>query len=251
MGNNAFASEIGVGMEALRNPCSLERLSAKEKCQVLLSATRLKETWLRREVADGSVAAIDEILCLDALSPSKLGGEIAWDPKMAAMLPAKSLLDLGSWRPEALGSGRGAASAAHWIVEAASKRAMFPPRQEDLFPGESALFRLRESLRAACGIRGDLANSRDQDGATPLHWAVYLLALECVEDLLEAGSNPEAKNAEGIAAFDPDAFRGFHAGMPKIEPAAARCSRMQATMEAWALEKSAGQGSRQGEARGL
>ncbi len=231
-----------LALQARDNPAVLERATPKEREEIVFSTIRLKETWIRRGIGSGPIDALDAVLSLDGLSPLALPKDCAWTGPDVAMLPERPLRDLGESRPEALLGRRGEGGAAHWIADAISKRALAEPVQMELFEGD-LIAEMRRSLRVCCELQPACANLRDREGATPLHWAVYLLAVECVEDLLEAGGDPDAKSKAGIRAFDAQAFRNFQEGIPALPAAARRSAEMLAMLERWEIGRSTREGS--------
>src|SRR5690349_2457974 len=67
----------------------------------------------------------------------------------------------------------------------------------------SDLIRSGDVKGATAAIRaGADVNARQNDGTTPLLWAVYNVDHELVQELLARGANPNVRNSLGATALD-------------------------------------------------
>lgn len=57
--------------------------------------------------------------------------------------------------------------------------------------------------------KGVNVNSRDQNGDTPLHLAVYYNNVEVVKILIRYGANPRIKNRQGFSSIDIARDKGY------------------------------------------
>lgn len=232
---------LGAAKHALRNSEAIASENPEFRLEFALALIGLKAELLRCGGAEPDVMAIDMALGMKELAPDHMPERFSWTPEQIALLPEPALQSVLRSGCGGLRGNEKEPSAAHWAVEAISKRAVMPPRQMDLF-SETAIVSLRKGLRAIASCDPSIVNQADSSGATPLHWAVYLIALECVDDLLELGADPKAKTLSGVEAFDPEAFRKFHVGAPKIPEMTERCEKMQSFLERWSLENLVGEG---------
>lgn len=203
---------------------------------------RAKLSLMNQGASDAEVEALDSLMsALFEADPAPSLGD-AQNPELFALLAPERIGALSTlWEPS-LDADEPGATPLHWICQSIGDRGLKQPAQGDLFSSSRIPF-LIASLKACAQARPDWINAFDHTGQTPLHWAVYFLAIEAIPLLLELGADPRLPNLCGSPPFDPDFFRLY---LERSKPSALARFRAEALwrlMERQCLEDAAAEGS--------
>lgn len=211
----------------------------------LLALLEAKRSLLAQEASDAQLAALDEAMEALLLNPGPEPSLGAASAELFALLPAPLIRSCAhAWRGE-----NPEPSPLHWLCKNIGARELAPSAQADFFaPSQSGS--LQASLLACARARPEWIHHADEAGNTPLHWAVYFLAIEAIEPLLALGANPHARNALGSPAFDPDFFRLYTERSAPPPLAQSRSEALLRLMERQCLSDATQQARSEGESGG-
>lgn len=200
------------------------------------SFLRAKRSGFYHGATDAELNALDDCLIFSLQKMSKPSLQDVSQSELFALLPTDYIGGLTQHQDiHSMDFSYG--NPLHWLCQTIGGRGLISFKQSDLFaPSQMEL--LQASLRTCCAMRPDWIHGTDSTGQTPLHWAVYFLALEAIDPLLEAGADPLYPNDQGSPAFDPDFFNLY---LKRSDPPAnawSRASHIQHMMERHVLDRS-------------